>query len=661
LLAEKPTRPHYAEFNLVSLPWKTDASHFSTARRHGASWLTHKYLSTDKPLTSVPVQEKSPSLDATPVGYARSSGPKPISKLFTQLAPYVRPYFWMAIALLISLVFESSLESATRFSFRYLIDEAVIPRNYKRLTELLGLLGSAAVLLAGVSIIADYVWAKLGARVVSDLRSDLYMHVQTLSLDFFQRRKSGDLLSVLIADPETIESCLVTVVPYGLLGITGIVMSTTLMATIHKSMAMATLVGTTICFLLPRALLGKANRASFAMRQQEGRMSSAIQESLQSQYLIKAFGLERELFKRFRRETLSLVDLTVRANFLSYIVERIPAVSFFILCLGIIGGSAIVAFHGGMSIGSVVSFQVLALGLGSAIGNLTWLAPMVVSATAGLERINEVLDERPAMPEKRGAKTLVPFSQSIRFDHVSFAYPAPKDGSAGPRPLILRDLTLEIPRGKFMVIVGASGSGKTTLLQLLLRLYDPTQGSVIVDGADLRDVKVSSLRSQIGFVGQDVLLFDSTVRDNVRMGKLDATDREILEAMQAAECGHLVKKLPHGLDTLVGEKGAQLSGGERQRIALARALVRKPQILILDEGTSALDSRAESALLATLRSLASERNITVIAVTHRLGMAPLADRVVVIREGSVESDGPHTQLLGQQGTYASLWEQSTIH
>jgi ATP-binding cassette, subfamily B, bacterial len=544
----------------------------------------------------------------------------------------------MAIALLISLVFESSLESATRFSFRYLIDEAVIPRNYKRLTELLGLLGSAAVLLAGVSIIADYVWAKLGARVVSDLRSDLYMHVQTLSLDFFQRRKSGDLLSVLIADPETIESCLVTVVPYGLLGITGIVMSTTLMATIHKSMAMATLVGTTICFLLPRALLGKANRASFAMRQQEGRMSSAIQESLQSQYLIKAFGLERELFKRFRRETLSLVDLTVRANFLSYIVERIPAVSFFILCLGIIGGSAIVAFHGGMSIGSVVSFQVLALGLGSAIGNLTWLAPMVVSATAGLERINEVLDE-----------------------HVSFAYPAPKDGSAGPRPLILRDLTLEIPRGKFMVIVGASGSGKTTLLQLLLRLYDPTQGSVIVDGADLRDVKVSSLRSQIGFVGQDVLLFDSTVRDNVRMGKLDATDREILEAMQAAECGHLVKKLPHGLDTLVGEKGAQLSGGERQRIALARALVRKPQILILDEGTSALDSRAESALLATLRSLASERNITVIAVTHRLGMAPLADRVVVIREGSVESDGPHTQLLGQQGTYASLWEQSTIH
>jgi len=567
----------------------------------------------------------------------------------------------MAFALLFSLVFESGLETATRYSFSFLIDQAVIPRNYKRLVELLGLLGSAAILLAAVSILADYVWAKLGARVVSDLRSDVYMHVQTLSLDFFQRRKSGDLLSVLIADPETIESCLVTVVPYALLGISGIVMSASCMASIHPGMAIATVIGTAICFMLPRALLGKANRASFAMREQEGRMSSAIQETLQSQYLIKAFGLERELFNRFRRETQSLLDLTVKANFLSYIVERIPAVSFFILCLGIIGGSSLVAFHGGMTIGNVVSFQVLALGLGSAIGNLTWLAPLVVSATAGLERINEVLEERPALPDKSGARALKPFSQSIRFDHVSFSYPASQEEPDQAPHQILRDLFLEINHGQFVVIVGASGSGKTTLLQLVLRLYDPTQGAVLFDGTDLRDATVPSLRSQIGFVGQDVLLFDSTVRDNVRMGKLDATDREILDAMQAAECLHLVKKLPRGLDTLVGEKGAQLSGGERQRVALARALVRKPQILILDEGTSALDSRTEIALLATLRGLAAQRNITVIAVTHRLGMAPLADKVVVVREGSVESDGSHTQLLAEQGTYASLWEQSTIH
>ncbi len=624
--------------------------------------------SSPKKHNSVP--QKTPSLrlplslttiSSPLIRYPQSSGPKLIRKLFTQLAPYVRPYRWMAFALLFSLVFEAGLETATRGSFSYLIDKAVIPRNYKRLVELLGLLSSAAVLIAAVSILADYVWAKLGARVLNDLRSDVYMHVQTLSLDFFRRRKSGDLLSVLITDPETIESCLVTVVPYALLGISGIVMSTAWMAAIHAGMAAATVIGTAICFLLPRALLGRANRASFAMRQQEGRMSSAVQETLQSQYLIKAFGLERELFNRFRSETLSLVDLTVKANFLSYIVERIPAVSFFILCLGIIAGSSVIAFHGGMSIGSVVSFQVLALGLGSAIGNLTWLAPLVVSASAGLERINEVLNEHPSLPEKPGAKSLKPFSQSIRFEHVGFAYPPSKDEPSQAHHQILHNLTLEIPHGQFVVIVGASGSGKTTLLQLILRLYDPTQGVVLFDGIDLRDVSIASLRAQIGFVGQDVLLFDSTVRDNVRMGKLDAGDREILEAMQAAECAHLLTKLPNGLDTMVGEKGAQLSGGERQRIALARALVRKPQILILDEGTSALDSRTETALLATLRGLASQRHITVVAVTHRLGMAPLADKVVVVREGAVESAGPHTQLIAEQGTYASLWQQSSIH
>ena len=193
-----------------------------------------------------------------------------------------------------------------------------------------------------------------------------------------------------------------------------------------------------------------------------------------------------------------------------------------------------------------------------------------------------------------------------------------------------------------------------------MRLYDPTAGTILFDGVNLRDASVSSLRSQIGFVGQDVLLFDTSIRDNIRMGKLDATDDEIVQAMRAAECAHLVDTQPEGLDTLVGERGAQLSGGERQRLALARALVRTPQILVLDEGTSALDSRSEASLLLTLRNLAVERNITVIAVTHRLNMAPLADKVVVMRDGSVEADGSHSELLVKQGTYASFWEQSAV-
>ncbi|MCX6622502.1 MAG: ABC transporter ATP-binding protein [Acidobacteria bacterium] len=564
----------------------------------------------------------------------------------------------MGVALVVSLLFESGLESATRFSFKYLIDEAVVPRNYERLMTLLTLLGSAAILLAVITLLADYIWAKLGARVLNDLRSELYLHVQTLSVDFFQRRKSGDVLNCFVADADAVESCLVTVVPYGLMGLTGLVTSTSLMATIHPGMALATLVGTVVCFVLPRVFLRYARQASLEMRRQEGRLSSTIQETLQSQFLIKVFGLERELYKRFHGDSNKLVDLTVRANFLSYIVERIPTVSFFIFCLMIIGASSVIAFHGGMTIGAVISFQMLALNLGASIGNLTWLTPLVVDASAGLERINEIFRERPLLRERLNARTLDAFSDTIRFDSVSFSYAAVTPAGGEPPRTVLRNLSLEIKSGQFVVIVGPSGCGKTTVLHLLLRLYDPAGGRVLFDGTDLRDASTSSLRSQIGFVSQDVLLFDTTIRENIRMGKLDATDDEIIQAMEESQCAHLARRLPGGLDTLVGEKGAHLSGGERQRVALARALVRKPRILILDEGTSALDTRSEASLLLTLRRLSGTLGITVIAVTHRLRMAPLADTVVVMREGMLESCGPHTTLLAEQETYASLWEQS---
>lgn len=563
----------------------------------------------------------------------------------------------MGLTLVISLLFESSLESATRFSFKYLIDEAVVPRNYNRLVLLLSLLGSAAILLAVLTVVADYIWAKLGARVLSDLRGDLYAHVQTLSVDFFARRKSGDVLNCFVADADSVESCLVTVVPYGLMGIAGLITSTTLMASIHPAMAAATLVGTIICFLLPRAFLRYAGRASLEMRRQEGRLTSTIQETLQSQFLIKVFGLERELYRRFRTETGKLVDLTVRANFLSYIVERIPSVSFFIFCLMIIGGSSLIAFHGGMTIGAVISFQMLALNLGAAIGNLTWLTPLVVDAAAGLERINEIFRERPLLQENPGAHELGPFRGSIRFESVSFTYPASARLEGAEPRSALHNLSLEFKQGEFVVIVGPSGCGKSTLLHLLLRLYDPLFGRVVFDGSDLREVTFSSLRSQIGFVSQDVLLFDASIRDNIRMGKLDATSEEILRAMEQAQCGHLARRLPGGLDAMAGEKGIHLSGGERQRVALARALIRNPRILVLDEGTSALDARSEAGLLLTLRRLAQDHGITVIAVTHRLRMAPLADTVVVMRDGTVESRGPHPSLLAEQGTYAALWEQ----
>jgi ATP-binding cassette, subfamily B, bacterial len=561
----------------------------------------------------------------------------------------------MTIGLLVSLLAEAGLENLTSFSFGYLIDEAVIPRNAEKLTWLLVALGSATLFLTVLVIIADYLWAKLGAFVVNDLRVDLYRHVQGLSLDFFIRRKTGDVLSVFVSDTNSIETCLVTVVPYGVLGICGIILSMSLLISIHPLLASAALVAVSGCFLLPRLIVGRANKAALEMRRQEGRLSSFLQEGLQSQTLIKVFGLEREMAGRFYQETRELVRIEVKSSFLSYITQRIPTMSFFLVSLLILGAAALAAFHGQLTLGNVVSFQMLVMRLGEAIGNLTWLTPIIVEANAGMTRLKEVFNERTRVAEKPDAVRLGPLEDGIVFDNVRFSYPVA--GEEASR-VAVDGVTLRIPKGQFTVMVGPSGCGKSTLLNLLLRLYDPSSGRVLFDGVDVADAQLESLRSQIGFMSQEAALFDMSLRDNLRMGKLDASDQEILRALEVAEIAGKVSELPDGLNTVLGERGARFSGGERQRLALARALVRQPHILLLDEPTSALDAATEAELLETLGRLIREQGITVVAVTHRLRMAAMADKVVVMREGRVEADGHHTDLLSEQGTYATYWQHS---
>ena len=219
-------------------------------------------------------------------------------------------------------------------------------------------------------------------------------------------------------------------------------------------------------------------------------------------------------------------------------------------------------------------------------------------------------------------------------------------------------MSLTIDKGEFVVLVGPSGSGKSSLLHLLLRLYEPLAGRILVDGRDIRDLEISSFRSLFGFLSQDVILFNSSIRENIRMGKLDATDEEIWQALDGAEVGDFVRGLPAGLDTVAGERGGKMSGGERQRLALARALVRRPEILILDEATSSLDAASETELLSMIRRLSIERRMTVIAVTHRIRVAPIATKVLVVRQGRIESDGRHEQLVRQSATYATLWRSA---
>jgi len=564
----------------------------------------------------------------------------------------------MVLVLAICLLVESGVDSATRFSFRYLIDEVVGPRNPSRLFALFVLLGGAAVVITVFCTLGDFLWARIGALVVNDLRTALLMHLQSLSMDFFSRRPSGDLLSCFMADAECIENALVTIVPYAVVGVSGVAFSLAFMSSIQPWLALFTLLGLIVCFALPRLLLERARKAAFDVRQHQGRVSTCVQETLQAQSLVKIFGLERELLARFVRERDSLVKASVKSNFFSYTAQRIPLLAFFMLALLVLAGSARLATRGALTVGELVSFQVLMLGLTSGIANLTWLAPIMMEARAALDRLNQLFIEQPSVNEAKLPIRLGALDNSIAFEHVEFSYPHVDDRVA---TRVLCDVTVVIRKGDLTVIVGPSGGGKTTLLNLLLRLYDPTSGSVLVDGTNIRNIALASLRSQIGFVSQEILLMDGTIRNNVRMGKLDASDEEIWEALGAAEIADFVRELVNGLDTRVGERGAMLSGGQRQRLALARALVRRPSLLVLDEPTSSLDAQNERELLATLRDLNLTRQLTIIAVTHRLQLAIFADQVLVIADGRLESSGRHDALMAKKGAYAALWSQAAAN
>jgi ATP-binding cassette subfamily B protein len=312
------------------------------------------------------------------------------------------------------------------------------------------------------------------------------------------------------------------------------------------------------------------------------------------------------------------------------------------------GVGAWLAARGSLSVGALVAF----LGLLSVVGRNAYelskrVLPDVVAASGGVQRLEELLNEMPALSDSPGAMTLPRPVQSIRFENVTFGY----TGQAAA----LNGVTLHIPVGQYVAFVGPSGSGKSTLLNLLMRFYDSTTGQITIDGYDIRQVTQESLREHMGVVFQESFLFDTTIRENLRFARPDATDAELEQAARAAEMHTAIVGLPYGYDTLAGAAGGELSGGQRQRLAIARALLRDPAILLLDEPTSALDAATEAAIGATLERLARER--TIIMATHRLASVVSADRIFVLDGGQLVESGTHAELLAQQGHYSQLWHK----
>ena len=578
-----------------------------------------------------------------------SGGAGALGGLLKGIIGSLRPYRGHVLLLGLLLLLEMAFQASIPISFKFLLDRGVVARDLHFLVAMLSGLGAATVVVMAAGLFRDHLYARLGSRVLADLRSRMFRHLQFLSMSFYSRAQTGDVLSRFSADLSAVETAMAGAISWGVLPALDVLASTILLFWLDWRLALAAMLIWPLCLGGPRVFAPRASLASYHLKQEEAQTLSAIQENVAAQAVVKAFGLERPSVADFDRRNAALASSRVRFAFLSAMVERSAAVGIYVLQVVILGLGSYLAYEGQITIGSLAAFQALFLSLSYSLSYVTQYVPPVLLASGGMRRIEELLAEEPQVVEAPDATPLAGPAREVAFEGVIFSY--------GGDVLNLDHVTFRVSAGSSVAFVGSSGSGKSTVLNLVMRFYDPRAGSVVIGGREVRGILLESLRASFGVVFQENFLFNTTLRENIRVGKPGATAAEVEAAARAAEIHEFIVGLPHGYDTMVGERGGRLSGGERQRIAIARAILRDPRILILDEATSALDPGTEAALNATLARVARGR--TVLAVTHRLQSVTAADRIFVLDHGRLVEEGRHVELLERRGAYRRLWDKQS--
>jgi ATP-binding cassette, subfamily B, bacterial len=572
-----------------------------------------------------------------------------IGALLRCLARYFRPYWRSGILIAAGLLMEMGFNSLVPFSFKFIVDDGLVGNDHTLLISIITGLAIGAVVVSGAGLGRDYLYAKVAASVLGDIRYRMFHHLQRLSMDFYARARTGDILSRFSGDLSTVETAMANALPWGVLPALDVVANTVLLFVLDWRLALVAMLVWPLALFGPRVFAPRAVEASYARKQDEGRTMTAVQENIASQQVVKALGLQKFSLSGFDGSNRQLSRSVLRVSFFSALVERSAGIGIMLLQVGVLGTGAWMASQDLLSVGTLASFQALFLNLSFSLSYTTQYVPTLVQATGGMQRIEELLDEAPQVNDAADAGTLMPLQREIRLDAVTFGYTADQTN--------LNGVSLAIAAGTSVAFVGASGSGKSTILNLIMRLYDPQQGTVSFDGRDLSTVTQDSLRAQMSVVFQESFLFNTSVAENIRMGKLDATMAEIEQAARAAEIHEHIMRLPQGYDTPVGERGGRLSGGQRQRIAIARAILRDPRVLLLDEATSALDPGTEASVNATLERVGRGR--TMIAVTHRLASVTGVDCIHVLERGALVESGRHDELMAKQGPYQQLWAKQS--
>ena len=565
-------------------------------------------------------------------------------ELLRRVYQWIRPYQRRLVLAMICMVMVAGFSSAQAYMIKPLLDRIFVEHDRQLLT-VLPLILILIFLGKGVMYYSyHYLLDTTGQRVIRDLRKQIFAHIHSLPMSFFHRTPTGELISRVISDVTLIQGAVSKALVGVLKDMVQVVFLLGVAFYLDWRLSLVTLVLLPVSGGVIYHFAKRFRRNSTINQQTVALVSRALHETIGGQRIVKAFGMENYEQNRFARLIDRHFKIVVREVQMRSLQHPVMEMLGGLALAGIIWYSGHQVLEGNSTPGTFFAFLAALLMAYEPVKKMSGLSNIIMKGMAAATRVFELLDVQVDITDKPGAKVLPSFANKIEFCDVSFSY----DG----RSTALQGVNLTVPAGQVLAIVGPSGGGKSTLVNLIPRFFDVTEGKILVDGYDLRDVTLTSLRAQIAIVEQQTILFNDTIRNNISYGDLDRSEEEIIAAARAAHAMDFIRELSEGLDTMIGESGARLSGGQRQRLAIARALLKDAPILILDEATSALDTESEREVQKALENLMAHRTTFVIA--HRMSTVKNADRIIVMQDGRMVEEGDHRSLLERGGVYSDL-------